>query len=373
MEFRNKLFKKTIVGNAERNQIQVAVNNHADSPHRSLYKNTWPAEDQARRWRNELFEVERNAKRRDKFNSNRDLNQVKNPWSEKPANKSSKVGRQGRKRSMIMLAEWFLFMPKDFETDYLFKLCPKGRHVCVVAWKGRTDVYARSGTRIESFLSRLPGGGLGQSSVMMHRYETVLDCIMVDNRNKVHQDSASSEFPDGKLIFMVLDLISFKSTSYDDVTFFERCEWLENYHKTNVEAYENTDPAQFKIVPAYACDKDTMKSVFSSPPPFELDGVLFYHSCVYYRCGQTPLVGWVKPYMLPEWFPFLKDSLHPIYVTEMPEDYRDVATDIARHRELTKAYASALQQKRKGVALPSSSNQTWDVEMSDESTLQNAG
>lgn len=199
-------------------QIQVAVNNHADSPHRSLYKNTRPAEDQARRWRNELFEVERNAKRRDKFNSNRDLNQVKNPWSEKSANKSGKSGRQGRKRSMIMLAEWFLFMPKDFETDYLFKLCPKGRHVCVVAWKGRTDVYARSGTRIESFLSRLPGGGLGQSSVMMHRYETVLDCIMVDNRNKVHQDSVSSEFPEGKLIFMVLDLISFKSTSYDDVT-----------------------------------------------------------------------------------------------------------------------------------------------------------
>lgn len=75
--------------------------------------------------------------------------------------------------------------------------------------------------------------------------------------------------------------------------------------------------------------------------------------------------------MLPEWFPFLKDSLHPIYVAEMPEDYRDVATDIARHRELTKAYASALQQKRKGVASPSSSNQTWDVEMSDESAPQN--
>ncbi|KAM3175500.1 hypothetical protein ACTXT7_008386 [Hymenolepis weldensis] len=251
-------------------QIQVAVSSHADSPHRSLYKNTMPAEDQARRWRNELFEVERNAKRRDKFNSNRDLNQVKNPWSEKPAYKSGKSGHQGSKRSMVMLAEWFLFMPKDFETDYLFKLCPKGRHVCVVAWKGRTDVFARSGTRIESFLSRLPGGGLSQSSVMMHRYETVLDCIMVDNRNKVHQDSVSSEFPERKLIFMVLDLITFKSTSYDDVTFFERCEWMENYHKTNIEAYEHTDPAQFKIVPAYACDKDTMKSVFSSPPPFEL-------------------------------------------------------------------------------------------------------
>nr|CDS26471.1 snurportin 1 [Hymenolepis microstoma] len=346
-------------------QIQVTVNSHTDSPHRSLYKNTKPAEDQARRWRNELFEVERNAKRRDKFNSNRDLNQAKNPWSEKPANKIDKRGRHARKRSMIMLAEWFLFMPKNFETEYLFKLCPKGRHVCVVAWKGRTDVYARSGTRIESFLSRLPGGGLGQSSLMMHRYKTVLDCIMIDNRQRVHRDSFSSESIEEKLIFMVLDLISFKSTSYDDITFLERCEWMESYHQSHIEAYEHTDSVQFKLVPVYGCDKDTMQSVFSSPPPFEVDGVLFYHSCVYYRCGQTPLVGWVKPYMLPDWFPFLKDTLHPIYLTEMPEDYKDIATDIARHRELTKAYAAALQEKRKDEALSSSSNQTGDVEMPD--------
>ncbi|VDO11015.1 unnamed protein product [Rodentolepis nana] len=347
-------------------QIQVTVNCFTDSPYRSLYKNTKPAEDQARRWRNELFEAERNAKRKDKFNSNRDLNLVKNPSPERPASEIDKSGDQAGDHSMIMLAEWFLFMPKNFETEYLFKLCPKGRHVCVVAREGRTDVYAKSGFLIKSFLSRLPGGGLGQSSMRMYRDETVLDCIMIDNRKKVNQTSSSSESTEVKLIFMVLDLIYFKSTSYDEITFFERCEWMENYHRPNIEAFEHTDPVQFKLVPVYGCDKDTMGSMFSSPPPFEVDGILFYHSCVSYHYGQTPLVGWVKPYMLPDWFPFLKGTLHPIYLAEMPEDYKDIATDIIRHRELTKDYGAPLQEKIEGeVTSPSSSNQPEDVEMAD--------
>lgn len=33
---------------------------------------------------------------------------------------------------------------------------------------------------------------------------------------------------------------------------------------------------------------------------FQLDGVLFYHKRAHYVAGQTPLVGWLKPFMLPE-------------------------------------------------------------------------
>lgn len=190
-------------------KISVAVYNHTDSPHKLLFKNTQQAEDQARRVRSELNQVALKAKRKDKYNSNRALSQNDNPWS------VQKSKRPKKKRCPIMLAEWFLHVPYDFENIYRFKLCPKGRHVCVIARSGRTDVIARSGTRIESFLSRLPGGGIGQNPSMMHRYETVLDCIMIDNCNK-SDPSLSSNDSGSKFIFMVLDLICYKSTSYED-------------------------------------------------------------------------------------------------------------------------------------------------------------
>ena len=73
-------------------------------------------------------------------------------------------------------------------------------------------------------LTRLPGGGLGQSSSQMHRYETSLDCIMlgVPSATMTHQAAAIADTstsksplsPNENICFMVLDLISFKSTSY---------------------------------------------------------------------------------------------------------------------------------------------------------------
>ena len=32
----------------------------------------------------------------------------------------------------------------------------------------------------------------------------------------------------------------------------------------------------------------------------QIDGLLFYHKRTHYVPGSTPLVGWLKPYMLPE-------------------------------------------------------------------------
>ena len=32
----------------------------------------------------------------------------------------------------------------------------------------------------------------------------------------------------------------------------------------------------------------------------ELDGLMFYHKKTAYTSGETPLVGWLKPFMVPE-------------------------------------------------------------------------
>jgi snurportin-1 len=58
-------------------------------------------------------------------------------------------------------------------------------------------------------------------------------------------------------------------------------------------------------LPNYSCDPKSLHRIFNSDPNFEfdpipLDGILFYHKRVHYLPGVTPLVGWLKGYMMPE-------------------------------------------------------------------------
>ncbi|VDK37389.1 unnamed protein product [Taenia asiatica] len=351
-------------------KISTSVKEISDCPRFLLYKNAGYAIDQERRWRAELASCRRRKKRRAKFDDSRDLSDSESTRGSQRLGKpegGSKKRQWDKQQSHLMLAEWFLFMPPNFETEYLFKFCPKGRHVYVTAAKGQTNVYSRTGLCLATMLTRLPGGGLGQSSSQMHRYETTLDCIMlgVPSATMTHEADRSIvdapvPLPNGNIIFMVLDLVCFKSTSYVQLRFRERCEWLESFHREQIEAYEPNDVARFEVVPAYSCDSETLKAVFSSPPPFELDGVLFYHGDVSYRRGSTPLVGWLKPYMLPEWFPSV--SVHPAYLSEMAPDYKDYLSDIQRYKEATQMYSASFRDS-KGKRFAT----TGDVEMTSHS------
>jgi snurportin-1 len=58
-------------------------------------------------------------------------------------------------------------------------------------------------------------------------------------------------------------------------------------------------------LPNYSCDPKSLDRIFNSDSNFEfdpspLDGILFYHKRVHYLPGVTPLVGWLKGYMMPE-------------------------------------------------------------------------
>nr|VZI03121.1 unnamed protein product [Spirometra erinaceieuropaei] len=354
-------------------------------PRLALYKNHAYSIDQERRWRLELENFRRKNKRADNFDLRRQLDDTKsvNPWSSKPRDRRP-FKNCNDQSAQLMLAEWFLFMPPTFEEDYFFKLCPKGRHVLVIAEKGQTSVYSRTGLCLATLLTRLPGGGLGQSSSQMHRYQTVLDCIMigVPTASMTHQ---TKERPDGEdtispassssepLLFKVLDLVKFRSTSYVHQKFRERCEWLEGFHREQVESFELGDVARFEIVPAFACDQQSMMQVFSLQPPFELDGVLFYHGDVAYKRGATPLVGWLKPYMLPEWFPQV--TVHPDYLRDMSPDYENYLADIKRYEEETKKYKRAY---RRGVASSTAAAAAAESECTsepmtkDESAIQDS-
>lgn len=111
-------------------QPNACVTDSSVNPRLLLYKNSGYAMDQQRRWRSELTNLRRQERRAEQVDRNRAMQEFvetdNHPWKHK-----IRKTRQDR----LMQAEWFLFKPQDFANEYLFKLCPKGRHVFVVASK----------------------------------------------------------------------------------------------------------------------------------------------------------------------------------------------------------------------------------------------
>ena len=52
-----------------------------------------------------------------------------------------------------------------------------------------------------------------------------------------------------------------------------------------------------------------------------LDGLLFYHKLGFYTPGTTPLVGWLKPFMLPE---VLNVAVPDVYAGKKPAGYVNI-------------------------------------------------
>ncbi|OON19189.1 hypothetical protein X801_04947 [Opisthorchis viverrini] len=349
------------------NHSSTVVEDRQKHPRITLYKNSGRIADQQRRWREELAAVNRKKQRDGKFDTNRGLRSLEdatqenteddsallcNPWAQKPKKYHGKSWRSYS--AHLMLAEWLLFLPPTFHENYMMKLCPKGRHVFVWAAQGSTRIISRTGWVLKKTVSRLPGGGLGQSEHQNATYCTMLDCILLnltapsgDNSMQICDgDNASTDLP---LEFKVLDLIRYRGTCYASLPFRERCCWMEQYLHSQIEESQEDDPVRFEVIPAYSCDLESMNAVLSVKPKYEpscfsaismscfslhppkVDGILFYHEVVTYEPGATPLVGWLKPYMLSEWFPEV--TLHPDHMADIPADYTDYRNEVRAQEE----------------------------------------
>lgn len=46
------------------------------------------------------------------------------------------------------------------------------------------------------------------------------------------------------------------------------------------------------------CTAESIKAALAAEYSFSVDGLLFYHRQTHYTPGSTPLVGWLRPYMV---------------------------------------------------------------------------
>lgn len=209
-------------------------------------------------------------------------------------------------KDQLMLSEWLVETPEDLETNWYLVLCPVGKRSLIVTSNGSTMSYTKSGYCVNRFPSHLPGGNRRQPR---GNNFTVLDCI----------------FSEIERTYYVLDIMCWNGHPvFDSETEF-RFYWLNTKldEVTMVGEHSSRNPYRFVALPCYPCSPAELERVMWSPLPFSqpLDGLLFYNRQTHYMHGPTPLVGWLKAYMMPE---MLGIKVPETYLMERPAKYTDM-------------------------------------------------
>ena len=190
-------------------------------------------------------------------------------------------------KEQLMLSEWLVEVPDDMESSWLMVVCPVGKRCLVVANKGYTCAYSKGGYCLNQFPSLLPGGSFKTSKGVNSSKYTLLDCIY-DETNRT---------------FWVLDLMCLSGHPvYDTETEF-RFFWMQTKLKEEVSGIDQISKVNpFKFIPCThsQCSPQEIATAVTAAYPYQVDGVLFYHRRAQYHPGRTPLVAWLKPFMIPE-------------------------------------------------------------------------
>ncbi|XP_012055810.1 PREDICTED: snurportin-1 [Atta cephalotes] len=201
------------------------------------------------------------------------------------------------KTNRMMLSEWMLDVPQDLIENWIMVPCPIGKRVRVISGWGETRAYSRKGVLHGVFPSALPGG----NSDSDFHHSAAVDCLWIKNRK----------------LFYILDVLYWSLLPFTNCQAEFRFFWIKNKFQEIPEFEErNTDTNRYPILtlPNINCNSD-VNSILANLDNEPLDGLLFYHRQALYTYGLTPLVTWLKPFMLSEVLGISVSSF------EKPDDY----------------------------------------------------
>jgi snurportin-1 len=158
----------------------------------------------------------------------------------------------------MMLAEWLFSPPEDISSWYVIP-CPRGQRCLVVVQSHKTNIYGKYGNLIWTMYTNLPK-------------QTILYCIY-DNRTKIYH---------------IIDILMWNGQDYStqiecQCRFFMLTSLMDDSRLNN----------HFQILPRNKIE-DTQDLIEAE------DGYLFYHPLGFYESGYSPLVCWLKPFMIEE-------------------------------------------------------------------------
>ncbi|XP_054278403.1 snurportin-1-like [Macrosteles quadrilineatus] len=205
-------------------------------------------------------------------------------WKESKKQKQSKRWMNQHCKNQLMLSMWLTETPSDLETNWTAVLCPEGQRTLVIAKKGCTRAYHKSGFLLAKFKSVLPNGA--PTNRTKNSDLIILDCIWNESSMRL----------------FALDVLHWRNQTLLDCDAQFRLYWLncKLAEVTQSFAKESLGSDIYNVFLPPHCVPYTLPATLAQHQPNEVDGVLFYHNCAPYVSGQTPLVGWLKPYMLPE-------------------------------------------------------------------------
>ncbi|XP_049963715.1 snurportin-1 isoform X1 [Schistocerca serialis cubense] len=254
--------------------------------------------------RRQLLLHEQKRSRDESFNKTRGLLVLEEDLEDESMDCTTpRVARKWPYYGVLMMSEWLLQVPADLDSKWFVVPCPVGKRTLVVSSRRGTRAYDKRGLPTASFQSVLPAG-------------TMLDCVWCREQRK----------------YFVLDVLMWNRKTLLDCETEFRSYWMETkFQQENSEATEKSaeNPFPFLPLPYRRCTMDAVGDILSGVelPGGSLDGLLFYHSESHYTAGSTPLVGWLKPHMIPE---VLGVDVHPRYLEERPSDYESVAVYVQK-------------------------------------------
>lgn len=205
-----------------------------------------------------------------------------------------------KKTNRMMLSEWMSDVPQDFSENWIMVPCPIGKRTRIVSRKGETRAYSRKGVLCDIFPSALPGG----NPTDMNK-SAVIDCIWVKDRQA----------------YYILDVIYWGKLSFTNCEAEFRLFWINSKVRETEQFTEcNSDKNKYPILPLHNidCQSDLSTALMDIESELKsIDGFLFYHRNAQYNFGCTPLVTWLKPFMLPE----VLGIFVPSPLDEKPDDY----------------------------------------------------
>ncbi|XP_062859734.1 snurportin-1 [Trichomycterus rosablanca] len=229
--------------------------------------------------------------------------------------------------NQLMLSEWLVDVPANLSSDWLLVVCPVGKRSLVVASKGCTSSYTKSGYCVNRFPSLLPGGNRHNSA--MGKDYTILDCI----------------YSEVDRTYYILDVMCWRGHPVYDCSTEFRFYWLQSKveEAEGLAEIAKRNPFRFVSLNSIICTTELIQKALAHDYSFNVDGLLFYHGETHYTPGSTPLVGWLRPYMVSD---ILGIEVPQCPLTAKPEYATHQMQQILEHKKPSSGVRPADQNGR---------------------------
>lgn len=229
--------------------------------------------------------------------------------------------------NQLMLSEWLVDIPADLSSDWLMVVCPVGKRSLVVASKGSTTSYTKSGYCVNRFPSLIPGGNRHNSA--LGKDYTILDCI----------------YSDVDRTYYILDIMCWRGHPVYDCSTEFRFYWLQSKVEEveGLSEISKINPFRFVSLNSISCSTESIQTALAHEYNFTVDGLLFYHKETHYTPGSTPLVGWLRPYMVAD---ILSIEVPQCPLTSKPDYASHQLQQILEHKKTSTEVRPADQNGR---------------------------